>query len=581
MKIERVCVHNYRSIIDAEVRVDDYLLLVGANNAGKTTFLNAIRLFYGDIKWEDDDFPCNRKEDNEAWVEIEFRLNDVEWENLADVYKDNADQKLTLRRYFRSPDKVKARSDNVYAVQGEAVSETLFYGAKSVGVGKLGTLIYIPAIVTQNEQMKLSGPSPFRELMKLLVEGRMMASTEFQNVAAAIDSLNQAGNQANGFFSAFTAPMNARLQADWGVNMGLQVSLPKTEDILKTMLSASFSDQALKNAEIEFGRFGQGMQRSVINLLIELLPTFQTQNAVKTKAGKDSEKKEFSADFLLILYEEPEAFLHPSQQILLARKLHDLGAQPDRQVIASSHSSVFASRKVDDLHQMVRFERVNGRSHVYQPGLGKIRQKLADVSREFETRVRVGGKASGDPSQLQNRDEYFFSLWLDAERAGVFFANKVFLVEGPTEKVLFEYLLSDVWADQLQELGNFAILDCSGKFNIPRFMQLMHAFGIKFGIMIDDDNGRTTKEGISHQALNTVIKEMCGREGLKEESCADPVMLPDCLEKFLGLQVPSRGDFKPSEMLAALQDPATFAKLPLNELKAKFRSAMGLPISIP
>ena len=312
------------------------------------------------------------------------------------------------------------------------------------------------------------------------------------------------------------------------------------------MLSASFSDQALNNAEIEFSRFGQGMQRSVINLLIELLPTFQTQNAVKTKAGKDSEMKDFSADFLLILYEEPEAFLHPSQQILLARKLHDLGAQPDRQVIASSHSSVFASRKVDDLHQMVRFERVNGRSHVYQPGLGKIRRKLAEAAEEFEGRVRVAGTASGSPSQLQNRDEYFFSLWLDAERAGVFFANKVFL-------------------------------DCSGKFNIPRFMHLMHAFGIKFGIMIDDDNGRTTSKGISHQALNTVIKEMCGREGLKEVSCADPVMLPDCLETFLGLQVPTRGDFKPSEMLAALQDPATFAKLPLNALKAKFRSAMGLP----
>lgn len=120
MKIERVHVHNYRSIIDAEVRVDDYLLLVGANNAGKTTFLNAIRLFYGDIKWEDDDFPCKGNEDDEAWVEIEFRLNNVEWENLADKYKENPNQKLTLRRYFKSPDKVKPRNDNVYALMGEA-----------------------------------------------------------------------------------------------------------------------------------------------------------------------------------------------------------------------------------------------------------------------------------------------------------------------------------------------------------------------------------------------------------------------------------------------------------------------------
>lgn len=101
MKIERVRVHNYRSIIDAEVRVDDYLLLVGANNAGKSTFFNAIRLFYGQLKWDSKtDFPAKGAEDKNAWVEIVCRINEAENETLSTQYQNPA-RRLTLRKYLQ------------------------------------------------------------------------------------------------------------------------------------------------------------------------------------------------------------------------------------------------------------------------------------------------------------------------------------------------------------------------------------------------------------------------------------------------------------------------------------------------
>lgn len=50
MKLRRLHICNFRSIIDADVEVHDYLMIVGANNAGKSNFLTVLRAFYEDIK---------------------------------------------------------------------------------------------------------------------------------------------------------------------------------------------------------------------------------------------------------------------------------------------------------------------------------------------------------------------------------------------------------------------------------------------------------------------------------------------------------------------------------------------------
>ncbi len=53
MKIESVSIHNFRSISDSTLNIQDYSILLGANNVGKTNFLSALRVFYEDgIKFE-------------------------------------------------------------------------------------------------------------------------------------------------------------------------------------------------------------------------------------------------------------------------------------------------------------------------------------------------------------------------------------------------------------------------------------------------------------------------------------------------------------------------------------------------
>lgn len=493
------------------------------------------------------------------------------------------------------------------------VQPSAFYGSKNVAQGKLGKLIYIPAVAKTSDQMKLTGPSPFRELMDVVVGSRLLTHSYFEKVNKAIEDLAGKASEEGGPFESFTREFQAKFTPKWGVSMRLRLRKPSKEDIMKTMLFPVFVDPALGGMELELESFGQGMQRSAINELIEMLPAYQklkqdeeekkkaeeqaeqekAKPAAEEKATSRSKKTDevFSADYTLVLYEEPEAFLHPSQQMALAVKLREFGAQPNQQVIASSHSSVFASRKVGALHQMARFERCSGQTHVYQPEGGQLAGELDSLAKKISSSLKIAQR--GSDAQRKHRDEQFYATWLDTERTAVFFANKVLLVEGSTERVLFDYLLSEKWSDMLSELGNFAVLQCGGKFNVPRYMELMRTFGIGFGIMIDDDRpkkGQERGKGAPDQdGLNQFIAKMCKLEQFRDVCCAEPVMLPENLEAFLGSpQFDSkakggRDEFKPSEMLDWLQsDQDTQVKEErITALKAKFREAMGLPPAAP
>lgn len=59
MKAISLKLHNFRTFADTEISLSGYSLLVGANNAGKSNLIDAIRIFYEkEIKYDESrDFP--------------------------------------------------------------------------------------------------------------------------------------------------------------------------------------------------------------------------------------------------------------------------------------------------------------------------------------------------------------------------------------------------------------------------------------------------------------------------------------------------------------------------------------------
>lgn len=570
MKIAKIRIHNYRSIIDAEIEAYDFLIMVGANNAGKSNVVNALRCFYEDAKWTDDDFPKKGSTDQESWIDITFKLSENEWENLADKYKEGVHERnIVLRRYLKG-EKAKAKQSNIYAVVNGNEEADLFYGAKNIGTAKCGTVVYIPALTTPSEQMKTTGPSPLRNMLNFMLKKVVSKSPAYSQLGQAFEALNTEARLDNGFLTEISQPINSAL-SQWNVKIDLSVNPISPEEISKSLVKYAFVDLMLGDTAFDLDRFGHGFQRSLIYELIRIAPSFQDE--------KEAKKKEFNPDFTLLLFEEPEAFLHPSQQENMAFHLRRLGNESEQQVIITSHSPVFVGKSSDDLCQICRIEKKDGVSRIYQLAKSK-EDALIKAGGDFLTAIKayvsdpgIDQKNKTKAQQLidnasteeiaSQHEKFRFQLWLDSDRASMFFADKVILVEGATEKALFNYLLANDWHDLTKE--RVLVVDALGKYNFHRFLNLFQTYGIYHGIMFDNDDDKN-----EHAAINQLI-----RDRKNEFTLAEPFEFNKCLEKHLALTLPGRDDQKPLQILKALEDKTITAEQ-ITELRQAFCQSLAI-----
>ncbi|MDE0158608.1 MAG: AAA family ATPase [Candidatus Dadabacteria bacterium] len=451
MKLQEVIIHNIRSIQHTSFQLSGYSMLVGENNVGKTNIFTALRLFYedGGLKYKKDvDFPKFAKDD-ESWVELAFITTEDEQDGLKDEYKSK-DRILRVRKYFRSKEKdlVKPNQSNIYAYESGELSNNLFYGAKNVSQAKLGKVIYIPAVSKTDETLKLSGPSPFREMLNLVMKRAVLESPTFDNLKTAFDAFNsdfkKESSEEGLSINSLIHEINSEI-GNWNVRFDVSVNPIKPEEIVKNLLSHHIEDIDLGGEQINLASFGQGLQRHLIFTLIKL--------SAKCTVTSVAKRKDFDPDFTLLLFEEPEVFLHPSQQESLHLSLRTLASGTSEQVLVSSHSPHFVSKQISHLPGMVRLSKDNGitktfqvteevLSEIFDENLGLYKKscdclKSTQISEKIKEEIRAKGLGEEKPNPAGKLEEealkYF--LWLDSERSSLFFAKKVIVCEGASEKV--------------------------------------------------------------------------------------------------------------------------------------------------
>ena len=442
MNLVRMKVHNFRGIIDSDISLDQYSLFVGANNSGKTTIIDAIRAFYekdGFKFKKENDFPLKGYLDNESWVEMTFQLTEDEHSSLKKEYQ-NDETILRVRKIFLS-DSLKVGSIFAYTSDG-FLSTDPFYGAKNVQSGKFGDLIYIPAVSKVDEHTKLSGPSALRDLISNIMSDVVENSDTYKNLSRSVKEfstqIKTLGTNDNHSLANFERDFNERI-AEWGTTFQLTFATPSTSEIIKSMLGWELKDNNYEKA-LNVDSFGSGFQRQFIYSLIQLGAKY-----MPVKVSK--KEKDFTPSFTLLLFEEPEAFLHPSQQEKLARSLMSLGKADNWQVICSTHSSHFVSRRAEMICSLVKLERTDGVCKSYQISqtdwttISSINQSdVRAIAAAYNMNARTS--PSADDNNLDMESIKFF-LWLNPDRASLFFAEKVLLVEGPTEVAFINKLIDD------------------------------------------------------------------------------------------------------------------------------------------
>jgi predicted ATP-dependent endonuclease of OLD family len=535
MRLKSIKIHNFRGILDQEIFFRDYSLLVGANNSGKSTVIDTIRAFYekdGFKFLEERDFPYIETEDKESWVELAFVLADEEYDSLEDVYKSES-KELKVRKYFKTEGKLKVGFVFGYKSNGELNDEP-FYGAKSVQSGKFGDLIYIPAISKVDEHTKLSGPSALRDLLYDILSDVVQGGRSYRSFSGAVEDFSNAVRKEQTSDGRSLADFEEKLNhllRSWQASFKMHFKPPSAPDLIKSLLSWEIVDQTHnKSQDVEL--YGSGFQRYFIYALVQIASQYTGRKPTK-------KEKDFAPSLVMVLFEEPEAFLHPPQQERLAQNLRAL-ATKGWQVICATHSPYFVSRNTADIPSIIRLQRENGRVQGFQVsediwrGIVDWNQQINAIAQKYPNLAK---KLSEDDRKPDMEAIKYF-IWLNPDRAGIFFAEHVLLVEGPTEVALINRLISDNRFSTVP--AGLYIVDCTGKYNIHRFMNLLKCLGIRHSVIHDGDEDK----GQHHKEVNRLIQESADKHLTLSIKC-----IPNDLETMLGLPSPGSEHRKPQHVL--------------------------------
>jgi putative ATP-dependent endonuclease of OLD family len=180
-----------------------------------------------------------------------------------------------------------------------------------------------------------------------------------------------------------------------------------------------------------------------------------------------SQKEDEHLRSLIICFEEPEIYLHPSAANQMRNAIYELSSFSS-QIVATTHSPYMI-----DLSK-------------------KPRQVLNRLSIDGNEVQILPFSVTDTFQQLQADDKQYVKmlLKLDDYVARVFFTENVVVIEGDTEDVLIKESLKRLPRDNyLNIISRFEIIKARGKAAIIGLVKYLTAMGIKPIVVHDRDNG--------------------------------------------------------------------------------------------
>lgn len=178
-------------------------------------------------------------------------------------------------------------------------------------------------------------------------------------------------------------------------------------------------------------------------------------NIIRTLAINSCGLKRSVLGSALILYEEPELYLHPQAE----RELYDSLVKLSKlrtQVYVCTHSGAFIGLK-------------------QYKSICIVRRNLEGTS-VFQQRKNIF-----------SRDEvkrFNMNYWINPDRSELFFAKKVILVEGQTDKILIPFLAKSIGVYKY----DYSVIECGSKSTLPQYIKLLNKFHIPYIVVYDKDN---------------------------------------------------------------------------------------------
>jgi len=221
--------------------------------------------------------------------------------------------------------------------------------------------------------------------------------------------------------------------------------------------------------------------------------------------GSEVPSRQASKSFYFVL-EEPELYLHPQAQRELFDSLVEL-SKGESQVFLCTHSSSFISI---DRYNSICIVRKN---------------TLEEGTTIFQCTEDLFTESS-------DKDLFNLTYWINPDRGELFFAKKVILTEGPTEKTVIPLLAGKIGLFR----HDYTVIDCGSKDSIPSYVQLLNKFRIPYVTVYDRDH----QAGKSADAIACADKASARIQEQLDTSIGKAVILENDIEEELGITDPSK-----------------------------------------
>jgi CRISPR-associated exonuclease Cas4 len=559
MKIKKVEIFNWRSIVHETILFDDLMIFIGQNNHGKSNVLSAVLFFFGEIGLQDFDFNCIS---DELWVEIKFgELNEEEKvtfqkyvtaSNSVKVRKSaKRGEGFSYQGYLEEPNEDWLKEENIsnyttretaqelplynlLPVSGRITKDAFkqaqidyiknnqdsvtfqyrlessnFLGAKNVAKGIFGDLFFIPSVKRASDELSAKGNSAFSQLYSRVINKMSESDPTFIEAKQKIIELSKILNKTtdDGLpnqnrpldLTALENLLDDELKF-WEAKIDIEITPPNVDDIFKVGASV-WVDDGIKT-DIE--RKGHGLQRALIFALLRawskiLKQDRESQNEPKEENETTPRRKASKATYFI--FEEPELFLHPQAQKELFSSLVALSKE-ESQIVLCTHSSSFLGLEYHKSICIVKKDSVTEGT--------KILQCTADLFTDLEEKKRFN-----------------LSYWINPDRSELFFAKKVILLEGQTDKSVIPLLAKKI--DSFRY--DYTLIDCGSKDTIPQYINLLNKFRLEYIVVYDKDH----QIGKSGDAIATADKSSKLIEDNIDTTLGKTIILINDIEEEIGM----------------------------------------------
>jgi putative ATP-dependent endonuclease of OLD family len=450
-KVSNVVIKNYKSVIDAELKLSDFTPLVGYNNAGKSNCLSAIQWLL-----KKSSLPAKDFFDVAQAVEVIATIEGVT-QSLLDFMPPR--QKSSIENYVQNETLKIRRVQLTPSAKTSEIKISVWdntegtWAVNPTGLDNaINVLLPEPIRIgaMENAAEDASKAKTTTTIGKLL--GEFLEPVKTAHEVELNQHLNEVGRRISsdgdmrfGELTSIDQNVNSKVNDLFpGMSIKLHFDTPTIDDLIKAGTVKVFEGAGSGR---DFSSYGHGAQRSIQIALVQYLAEIKRAN---NNTGSTT----------LLLIDEPELYLHPFaieqiREALVA--LSDNGYQ----VLISTHSAQMITPELAEKTLLIR----------------------KNDSLGTHSRLRLTDAIQSVVPNSTHQMEQLFNL---AHSNQVLFAENVILTEGKTELRLFPFLFKAI-AGLTMGQEKHALVAQSGVNDTKKSLEILEAMDLPSKAVCDLD----------------------------------------------------------------------------------------------